>query len=187
MIMSSSQLPEGRTGQVFAVAILLITIGVIWIGIFLPGFEWYEARNQTLAEDAIKIAHLTALRGELPALSAAVAAAPGPADAGLLSGTSDDLAAANLQGTVQDLARSAGLTVNSAEALSPLNEGPLRRIGLSVSLNATFSEFIRLMAVVAAAHRGMEVDNISISASAAPDTQQDSILNINFAVYGFRS
>lgn len=187
MMTFAGPMPEGRTGQVFALAILIIAIAVIWIGIFLPVFDWYEARNQTLANDAVKIAHLTALRAELPALSAAAATGPAQADAGLLSGSTDDLAAANLQGTVQDLARSAGLTVNSAEALPSLNEGPLRRIGLSVSLNATWPEFIRLMGVVTATHPGMEVDNISISASDAPNTKQDSVLNINFSVYGFKS
>jgi general secretion pathway protein M len=180
-----TKLPEGRAGQALALSLLALALALVWIAVCLPVMGWYGARNAVLAEDAVEIAHLTALRAQLPALRAAAAATPSP-DAGLLPGATDDLAAANLQGAVQDLARAAGLTIESAEALPPVAAGPLRRIGLSVTLNATWPAFIGLLAALAA-HPGMAADNIVIAAAAAPDAPQDVALNISFAVYGFRS
>jgi Tfp pilus assembly protein PilO len=179
-------LPEGRRGQALALALLFLVAAAVWVGVAAPAIGWYEARNDELAADAQRIAHLTALTAQLPALRAA-AQDTAPQTAGLLAGVTDDLAGANLQGAVQGLAQAAGLTLDSAEALPATQAGSLRRIGLSVTLSGTWPAFIGLLAAFAAAQPGMAVDNVSIAASSAPDATQDVPLNITFSVYGFRS
>jgi hypothetical protein len=185
----SLNLPEGRLGILLAVAATLLALAVIWLGVVTPVLTWYGAQADDLATARLELAHLQALKDSLPSLRRAVAqgaAQPSGTDV-LLSGDSDAIAGANLQATLSDLAAQAGTNLDSAEAVTAQQTGALRRIGVSVSVTATWPVLIAYLAAVDASRPRMVVDDLSVSTNSAPDTRQDVTLQANFTVSAFRA
>jgi general secretion pathway protein M len=189
----SADLPAGRRGQVVAAGLLVIAMGLAWTLVASPLIGWYEARQEHLAEQRVLLAHMTRLVAELPALRRSVGG-DGPADdlpaATLLSGESDAIAGAALQGMVQDMARAAGVTLTSAEALPGDPRGAFRRIGLRIVLSADWPALIDLLKAVESSPMRLLVDDLQLhstantQAGAAHDAPR---IEASFVVLGFRA
>jgi len=182
-------LPEGPAGQALAVAAGFLVIAMIWAGLVTPALGWYQGQSAALAGARLEAAHLLALRASLPALRQQLAAsasiAPG-ADI-LLQGDSDAIAGANLQADLNLLAAQAGASLDSTESVPAEASGGLRRIGVTVSLTATWPVLVAYLAAIEAASPRMIVDDLSVSAESDPDPRQDVPLQASFTVSAFRA
>jgi general secretion pathway protein M len=182
-------LPEGRAGQALAVAITLLAMAVLWLSAVSPVIGWYGSRAAALAAERQEIAHATLLRASLPGLRIASAAAARLADASgiLLTGGSDAIAAANLQSALQTLAAENNASFDSIATVPPLAGPSLRRIGVQVSVTATWPLLIALLAAIETAHPRMIVDQLTVTSPGQTDGGPDAPLQAGFTVSAFRA
>jgi general secretion pathway protein M len=185
----SLTLPEGRTGQALAVAAAIAALAVIWVGLLAPVLDWYAGRSDALAAARLEAAHLQALQASLPALRRAIAdgATRSPAAAILLPGDSDAIAGANLQAALNNLATQSGTSLDSAESVPAEASGGLRRIGVAVSLTATWPALVAFLTAIDSASPRMIIGDLTVSADSQPDVRQDVSLQASFTVAAFRA
>ncbi len=182
-------LPDGRRGQVLAVAVTLIAAALFWIAAVGPLIGWYESREDALIQQRQMAARMAALSLEIPALRAAVSAA-GLQSAGeqsLLDGSTDAIAGANLQSALQDLATQAGTSLDSAALLPVQPAGALRRIAMQVSVTASLPVLVALLQAIGTARPRMIVSDLSLINTGTPAVDQEQPLQANFSVSGFRT
>lgn len=186
---SLTALPEGRTGQALALALSVLALALVWIGVVSPLSDWFTARAGLLAVEREQIADDEALRASLPALreAATAAAAHAAANGILLTGASDAIAGAALQTDLQGLAAQAGTGLDSIAMVPPQPEGTLRRIGVQVTVTATWPVLIALFAAIAAARPRMIVSQLTVTSPGQTNPRQDTPLQAGFAVAAFRT
>lgn len=186
--MIPATLPEGRTGQALAIGLALLALALLWLGAVAPALDWYGARQQQLALARQEVAHMAMLRQSLPLLRRAVAGSARAVDAQiLLPGDSDAIAGANLQSALQNLASQSGISLDSAAMAAATPVGALRRIGVDVSVTATWPALIAFLTAIDTAQPRMIADNVSVTASAQPDATTDVPLQASFTVAAFRA
>lgn len=180
-------LPDGKRGQALAIAVTLIALSCLWLGAAQPLISSYQSRAYELAQSQDMAARMAALGQEIPALRAAVALAGAPDSGGqyLLAGGSDEIAGANLQSALQDLASQAGTSLDSAALMPAQQTGALRRITVQVTLTATWGQLTGLLEAIAKAQPRMVVDTISITNAGQPGTGGDTPVQVSFDVSGF--
>jgi general secretion pathway protein M len=182
-------LPDGRRGQLLALGIGLAALLLLWVALLAPLFGWYQERADELAQQRVLAVRMQALAREIPTLRAAVAAQD-PGQGGpalLLQGDSDAIAGANLQSALQDLATRSGTSLDSA-ALAPVQaQGPLRKLGLQVSLTASWPALISFLASIETASPRMIVGGLSLSNAGPPDAGGAPPVQASFTVSAFRA
>jgi general secretion pathway protein M len=184
-----TSLPEGRQGQILAVGIGVVMLAVLWLGAVSPLLDDFGARADALAASQLELAHMQGLQASLPALRARLAASAAlPAsDAVLLAGNSDAIAGANLQAQLSTLATQAGTSLDSAESISAVQVGGLRRIGVTVSVTATWPVLTAFLTAIDTAQPRMIVDNLTVSSDSQPDPRSEPTLQASFDVAAFRA
>lgn len=184
MILLPAILPEGRWGQVIAVAAPLCMLLAVIIGILGPAWRWYEGRQQLLAAAQEQVAGILAQENLLPELRRQ-AQAFGDVQV-LLTGKSDAIAAADLQSDLAGLAAASGASLTSTEVLPAQMSGALRQVGIAVDVTASWPALTDLLAAIESARPRMLVDDLVINnadAFGAPGTS----LHASFSVLAFRS
>jgi general secretion pathway protein M len=183
--MVGDTLPEGRRGQLLAVALALTVAALVWLAVVAPVIGWYDARSEALADRRVLLVHMARLAAELPAMRRQGAGPRGVAGASriLLPGRSDAIAAASLQSLIQDMAASAGATLSSVEALPGQQQGALRQIGLRVALSTDWPVLIALLQAVEASDRRLLVDGLELHAIA----DSHAAIEASFVVLAFRA
>jgi general secretion pathway protein M len=187
MMSGSLTLPEGRQGQALALALTLLAAALLWFAAVSPLLGWYQARAAALAQQQQIAARMAALGAEIPALKAAISAAglQSADDQTLLPGSTDAIAGANLQSALQNLASQAGTSLDSTEVLPVQQAGALRRIGIQVSVTATWPVLISLLEAIGTARPRMIVDELSVINAAQTASDQGQPVRANFSVTGF--
>lgn len=187
MMPGGMTLPDGRRGQALAVAVAMAALALIWLAAVAPLLDWYGDRAATLAQQQALAARMTALAAEIPALRRAVNTAGLQADENLLlTGKTEAIAGANLQSLLQNLASQAGTSLDSAAALPVQGSGGLRRIGMQVSVTATWPVLVALLQAIGTAEPRMVVQDLAVSsAGQAAMPGQDTPLQAQFSVTGF--
>ena len=188
MMLGSFTLPDGKRGQALAVALTLVAIALVWMVAVAPLMGWYEDRAAALAQQQELGARMVALSREIPALRRAVSAAglQSADDQLLLAGKTDAIAGANLQSSLQSLATTAGTSLDSAELLPVESSGGLRRIGMQVSVTATWPVLIALLQAIGTARPRMIVGDFSVTNAAQTGTPgQDQPMQAQFSVTAF--
>jgi general secretion pathway protein M len=184
-----SNLPTGRRGHVVALGLLLLVIMVVWGAIVSPLIDLYGDRAEQLSKRETFAAHMARLAEQLPALHkrAENTAHAGPPPTLVLEGPSDAVAAATLQNRVQEMATSAGTSLVSVENVAAEPAGAYHRIGLKVSLNASWSVLIALLHSVEQATPPMLIDDVQIHGSPLPMLNNNRGLEANFTIYALRA
>jgi general secretion pathway protein M len=182
-------LPEGRAGQALAIAVTIIVAAAIWLGVVMPLLGWYAGQSDALATAQLEAAHLQALQASLPELRRRIAetAIQSSAAEVLLQGGSDAIAGANLQAALNTLATQAGASLDSTESIPAEASGGLRRIGVAVSLTATWPTLVAFLTAIDLASPRMIVSDLTVSADSEPDSRQDVSLQASFMVAAFRA
>jgi len=141
----------------------------------------------------MQAAHLKALADSLPRLRASLNESL-PAPVMTLTGGTDAVAAASLQGAIQDMVKAVGAGLGSIEIM-PSEGGSegLRRVGLKVTLSGDLKTVTRLLLAIDQASPPILVDELQIHGNAvqgasngAQPSADDQRLDVSFAVYGFR-
>ena len=107
-----------------------------------------------------------------------------------LDGSSDAVAAANLQSRIEELAASVGAMISSTESLPAEMRGGYRRIGLRYVLNGPYETLAKLLARLEAATPPLVVDNLQIHGR-RPARRGEAVatagLDAGLDVYGYRA
>jgi len=164
-------LPEGRRGQALAVALVVVLATLVWLGIGSPLITWYEARSTELSTRQSLLDHMAERARALPALRRLAAATRTEAAApdALLTGDSDAIAAATLQGMIEDMATTAGATLASEEVLPAVQQGAFRQISLRIALSGRWPVLIGLLRAIDASDLRLLVDDLEFHALADGD------------------
>jgi hypothetical protein len=172
---------------VLAVAVTLLAAALIWLGAVAPLLRWNAELAQTRAEREVLADHMRALADSLPSLrQRAAGAATAAASTAIIPGETDAVAAAALQGKLQEMAGKAGITLSSVEQLQADAVGGQRRIGLRVVLSGRWPVLIGFMQTIDSATPRMLIDDVQIQRGPLL-LGADNPLNASFAVYGFRA
>lgn len=181
-------LPTGRSGQTIAVLLVLLTAGIVWRLLATPLIDLYDARRDDLDHRALQAVHLQALADSLPRLKISLGAdAPPPVMT--LEGATDSIAAASLQGSLQDMGKAVGANLGSVEIVPPEMAEGLRRIGLKVTLTGSSQTVMRLLAAIEQAEPPILVDELQIHGNGLTEPGQKTPsdkLETSFTVYAFR-
>lgn len=189
MTLAQLSLPDGRRGQILALGIALAGLLLLWLAVLSPLLGWYQQRAEYLAQQRALAVHMAALAQEIPALRKAVSSEK-PEDETtslLLQGGSDAIAGANLQSALQDLATQSGASLDSTSLTPVAAQGELRKIGLQVSLTASWPALIKLLAAIETASPRMIVDGLDLSNTGPQSTDNARPVQASFTVSAFRA
>jgi general secretion pathway protein M len=178
-------LPTGRPGTALALGLLGGVLLTAWFGIGAPLLVWHADRAAELTERRALARRLEALAEAAPAPPRA----PGldTAAALLLEGGTDAVAGAALQGLVRDMATRAGATLSSVETLPAATVGGYHRIGLRLSLSASWPVLVRLLEAVEQARPRAVVDDLEVQAAQMLTGAEEALLTAGFTVHAFRA
>jgi general secretion pathway protein M len=179
-------LPDGRRGQILATAITLTVLATLWFGVMSPMIGWYEDRADELSQRRALLSRMQAVAETLPTLEPRPDDAR-PAESALLQGATDALAAATMQSAVQAMAGAAGLDLASMETLPAETRGNYRRIGLRVSLSASWPTLIALLRAAAQGQPHMLIDDLQVRATPLQARSADAPVNATFTLLAFRN
>ncbi|MDO9712294.1 type II secretion system protein GspM [Paracraurococcus lichenis] len=188
--MAALDLPAGPRGRLLAIGLTLAVLGGGWAGLVAPLLDWYAMRAEEVQARRAVARRMAEIAESLPALrdQARQAAEPTRAATGaVLEGASDPIAAAELQGRLQQMAARAGAPLSSAEALPGEAAGAWRRIGLRIAVNAPWPAVVRLLQAVATATPRMLVDDLQLRAPALLLRTGPRPMDASFTVYAFRA
>lgn len=140
--------------RALALGVLATMVATIGFGVVLPAIEALTEAAEQEAADRTLLARLARVEAEAPMLRRQIDAIDRElaAAAAVLRAPSPGQAAAELQAVARTLLGAAGVQLTSAQALPPVPQGTLTRIGLRIEFRA---DIVALAAIVAAieAHR----------------------------------
>ncbi len=171
-------LPTGQRGRLLALSLTLVVLAAFWVAVVSPLIDLYGERADALEQRkavATRMERLAALLPSLRERAATAESAEAPEEL-TIAGASDAVAAATLQGMVQDMATSAGVSLTSIEIVPAEAVGAYRRIGLKLALETPGE-----------ASPPMLIDDLQIHASPDPDTAGPQSLDTAFTVYALRA
>jgi general secretion pathway protein M len=159
-------LPEGRRGQILAVALVVLFVAFVWLAGAAPLIDWYNARQMELENRQALLDRMAARVRELPVLRqlARASRAGAAPNATLLTGDSDAIAAATLQGVIQDMAATAGATLSSEEVLPAVQQSGFREIGVRIAVTARWPVLIQLLQEIDSSDLRLLVDDLEFHA-----------------------
>ena len=158
-----NRLPTGARGQALAVALLLLTLALLWFGGVSHLVDWYQQRAALIDERGALAAGLEQRAAMLPQLRARAAAVAPQTEPPTLTGGSDAVAAANLQETLQTMATAAHLTIGSAEILPASDDGAYRRIEVRLSITSDYPDMIALLNAIATSDTPLVVTGLDLT------------------------
>lgn len=179
-------LPDGPRGRALAAGLTLALVGALWFGVAAPLIGWYHDRAEELSQRRLLLAHMQALVQTLPDLERQ----PGGAHAtpaALLPGTTDALAAAAMQSAVQAMAAASGAELASMETLPAEARGGYRRIGLRVSLSASWPVLVELLHTAGQQQPRMLVDDLLFRAPPIQVREAAAPVSASFTLLAFRA
>jgi general secretion pathway protein M len=179
----------GAAGRALAVLLLVALAGLLWIAAAQPLLDWHADRAETLERKVRTLHRMTALAETLPqwrALWADATSLPASRPA-LFDGISDPLAAATMQGAVQELARQSGAAINSLEVLAVEPRGSYRRIALRVSAEGSLPVMTELLRRLGDASPAIVVDQLTLQGPGPSTRTQAPPLSASFLAIGFRA
>src|SRR6266700_6711176 len=143
----SNYLPTGPVGRLLALGLVLFVLATAWIGGAGPLIAWHAERADRLDQRRILAGRMASIAAEVTELQQKVGAATDHAQAAsaLLQGGTDAVAGAALQTAVEQMARSAGVSITSVETLPGESAGAYRKIGLRMVVNAPWPSLIKML------------------------------------------
>jgi general secretion pathway protein M len=171
---------------------MIALVGAYFL-IVAPLVDLYAERQSVLENRRMLLPRLKVAAEELPGLRAKVSELRTAVDKRkvTLEGSSDAVAAANLQSRIEQLATSVGAQISSTESLPPEVRGGYRRIGLRYVLNGPYETLVKLLARLEVATPPLVVDNLHIRGRLRGPRRagaaQTSDLDAGLDVYGYRA
>ena len=181
-------LPSGSRGKALAVGITMLGLAFIWLTGVMPLLGWNQELVETRADKTRLESRMASIAETLPALQRQVDGVAGKETPAITSlpGATDALAAASLQDQLQEMARKAGVTLASVEALPVEAVGQFRRIGLRLIVQGRWVVLIQFLQAIEQSRPRILVDDLQLQRGAIVIGTENP-LNASFAVLGFRS
>jgi general secretion pathway protein M len=179
-------LPDGARGRLLVLGLTAALIASVWFACAAPLIGWYGDRAEHLAQRQAVLARMEALAGSWGDLER-LAAGGHPQAATLLDGSSDALAAAALQETVQAMATASGAQFASTETLPAEARGAYRRIALRVTLAAPWPVLIDLLRRVVTGRRTMLVDDLLFRVAPGQEYGAAAPVSASMIIVAFRA
>jgi hypothetical protein len=182
-------LPDGARGRALAMGITLAALALLWFGLVAPLVAWHADQQDALERQAVLRDRMRGLAATVPALRRdleAAGSAPGHAEAAL-EGAGDAVAAANLQQTLDELAKAAEVRIGSSETLPTEPAGAWQAITVRVTLTAPWPPLVRLLQSIAASPTTMVVDNMQLRPPPRDTKDRLRPIDASFSVTGWRS
>jgi len=181
----------GRRGQALAVGVGLLVVIMLWLGMVDPLRSWYSDRAELLAQRQALLQRMQTLAASLPALRAASADKRGEGEAAetimLGAGTTDAVAAADLQERVQKMATAAGVSLTAVETLpAEAAAGRWRKVALRVTLNASWPVLIDLMRAIEQSPTRIFIDDVHFHSPVVVAQPTVVPIQASMVIYGFR-
>jgi general secretion pathway protein M len=186
LIAAADTLPTGRRGQIVALGVALITVMALWLIVISPLIGFYSDRADRLEKQQSVLTRMEGLVAQRQELmeQAANLGDTGPAKGNLLDGSSIPVATAALQGMVQDIASTSGATLASVESLPGETGNGYRRVGVKLSLSASWPVLTHFLEALQESDTPMAIDDLQIhSGGETPKTPDLQVFEAGFAVY----
>jgi len=182
-------LPTGRRGQFLAISVTILLLATAWFGIAVPLISWYDSRAQALMQQAMLEQHMEMIVRAVPTLLDEARAARGASSPRgiVFDASSDAVAGATLQQTIQRFAHTAGLTLASVETLAAAQRAAFRRIALRVSFTASWPSLIRFLQELNTAEPRVLVDDLQLDAAPVIGQFHGVPLSVSLTILAFRA
>ena len=185
----NATLPPGWRGRCLALSLLLVALAGLYVVAVAPLLDVYGDLAASVSARRTLVSKLHQISSELPELRNRLSRlrTPESSSSVMLHGTSDAVAAAELQGYIADLATNVGMSIGSTEILPSVVQGGYHRVGLRVLLSGSYESLLRFLGKLEAGTPPLVVDNLQIrsiqrQSGSASVAAHDSSLE----VYGFR-
>ena len=179
-------MPEGPGGQLLAAALTLATLCALLYGCVLPLIAWHGARAEALAQRRTLLQRMTMVVATLPDLQRQAFRGRAPA-AALMAGSSDAIAGAALQVSIQKMAAAAGAELGIMETLPTEQRGAYRRIALRVSTAAPWPAMITLLNAIEAGAPRVLIEDLQLRAPMVELVAASRQVSATFTVVTFRA
>jgi hypothetical protein len=179
----------GRPGQALAVGIGVLALALLWFGIIDPAQSWFADRTERLDQRQALLHRMRQVATTLPALRAASAGTLERDDnreAMTLPGTSDAVAAADLQERIQKMAATAGTSLTAIETLPVATTGNWHKIALRISTNAPWPVLMDLLRSFDQSPTRILVDDVHFHSATIVTRPVVLPVQASMVVYGFR-
>jgi general secretion pathway protein M len=187
--MTADMLPTGRRGQLLALAFSVLALALLWFGLIDPVRTWYNDRAMLLERRETLLARMRQVADTLPALRAAAAAKQSAGEESavtMLPGTSDAVAAADLQERVQAMASSAGVNLTAVETLPAAKAGQWHKVSLRISMNAPWPVLMQLVRSIEKSPTRILIDDVHFHSATLVARPTVLPVQASLVVYGFR-
>ena len=175
-------------------ALLLLAVTIVAADVFVvePLVAAYANTDQAIADARDMLGRydrLAAARDDLARQVAQLAQKP-ENTAYYLTGGTDALAAAELQGKLKTLIESSGGTIGSMQTLPAVDEQNLKRVAIRLDVSAPIQPLLRVLQGLETGVPLLFVDNLDIQSRLAEipqddGTAQEPVLAVGFDVYGY--
>ena len=176
-------LPTGRRGRLLALGITVAVMLALWLGLAAPLIDLYARRAETLVQRQTLAGHMEQLAAARPALEARAAALGSQAPATSSLSGSIPVATAALQGLVQDIAGGAGASLTSVESLPGDTTAGYRRVGVKLTLSASWPVLVHFLRALEQSGTPMAVDDLQLRGNPTQAQTNQQILDAGFSVY----
>ncbi|MEA2788961.1 MAG: ral secretion pathway protein [Acetobacteraceae bacterium] len=178
----------GRRGQALAGGLACLALVLIWFGLIDPVRSWYADRALLLEQRQTLLHHMRDLATSLPALRSASAnkRVGDQADATMLPGATDAIAAADLQERVQKMAATAGVSLTAVETLPALPAGRWHKVPLRISLNSSWPVLTELIRNIEQSNTRILIDDVHFHSSTVVARPTVLPIQASMVLYGFR-
>ena len=182
---AAATLPEGRRGRLLALGVTLVVLLAVWIAVVSPLISFYGARADRLAERRTVALHMEQLAAQQPALEARAASLgrQAPAKGAVVTGDSIPVATAALQSLVQDIATTVGASLASVESLPGETTGGSRRVGVKLTLSASWPVLVRFLEALEQSSTPMATDDLQIRGTELAAHSDQPTFETSFSVY----
>jgi general secretion pathway protein M len=195
------ELPEGKRGQILALAIAFLALLFLYLLIVSPVLAFYNERADLLERRETMASRYEALSRQLSSLR--VSDKQWRDRSGgelLLNGSSDAIASAALQTVIKTLVEDAGAKLSSSEVLETTADGGFRRVGIRVVFSGDLKLVTEVLRGVETSRPVLSVGDFSLHGGATGGGSEDSgedsaaapagggdALSVTLDVYGFRA
>ncbi len=178
--------------KIAAVALLLVALAATYAVVVLPLLREFRRNDDAIAEAAEMLARFQSatvtqagIEAQLDELRQRQAR-----QGYVLVGSTDALAAAELQDRIKVVVRESGGVVRSVQALPPEDEGSFRRIAVRLQMTTTTESLFNIVYSLETMLPLLFVDNVDVQSRpvklSADQPATDPVLIVSLDLYGYR-